>query len=122
MLRIRQAQMAQLDAEQYRRFEDLLLVHLRAVYPAPIATLSDADVRGVIRDGAGRAGAYGITEAYDVCRFIECMMTYGEEFDASMAIPWAGEILRLSGPTGTARMALIDDYEHLLVHGGLRSV
>jgi hypothetical protein len=116
MFVIRSAQMVIFQRAAYRQFEGLMITHLRCCYTATVSRLSDDDLRSLIREGTERAWKYGVTDAYDICRYIECIATYGEDFDTQPETEWAGEILRLPGISGTARMDLIDDYDYLLVH------
>jgi len=109
-MQIRKAQMQALSEYMLDRFEDRMVAHLRSRFPEQTQKMQEPDLRAFIRDGIDRARTYGVTKEFDVRRYLECMVTFGAEFDTEPQTSWAGDILRSEGLTGTGKMDWIDDH------------
>ena len=58
--------------------------------------------------------SYGVESEYDVSRYLNLMVVFGDDFDTDPAHPWASDILTLEGGCGgTVRMdALYEEAAH----------
>ncbi|NMO13587.1 hypothetical protein HPC49_01260 [Pyxidicoccus fallax] len=114
---IRDAQLSALRKVQIRRFEAWVESHLQRHFPEACEAAGEAQVRGDIRHGIARAGAYGITAERQVCQYIDLMFVLGRDFDMDPSLPWAGEILREeSGISERERIRLL--YVRAMEHLG----
>ena len=111
MLRIRKEQMEAFKNDILQKFEDRMSLYLHSQFPEKTQKIQETDLRQMIRTGTFRARKYGVTLEPDVCRFLECMMVHGFNFDTDPKIVWAGKILRDEKMTGREKMNRIDDYE-----------
>lgn len=93
MLIMRTQQMAAFDAAALGAFEDDMLKHAANYFPNHLAIQGEACTRSVIRLGAQKAGAHGLTERSNVCRYLNLMWMFGSYFDADPLLPWAAAIL-----------------------------
>lgn len=81
-----------------RKFEDLVLAHLKKFFPNQCKALGEARIRETIRYGVDRARGYQIVAERDVCKYIDLVIVLGRDFDTDDELPWAGRILRASRP------------------------
>jgi hypothetical protein len=79
--------------QQTQRFEDEMVAHLRKVYPAQSARLSEPELRALVAHGIITARGYNILLEPDVARYIEFMLTISPNFDRGDEAPWAAKIL-----------------------------
>ncbi|MBM4330024.1 MAG: hypothetical protein FJ117_02170 [Deltaproteobacteria bacterium] len=93
MLIIRREQWDVLSRYMVHQFEDDVVKHLQRKFPQKTEGMPDGELRLLIQAGTENAQRYGITIEADVVRYLECMMTYGVEFDTDPSASWAGEIL-----------------------------
>lgn len=117
MLCIRQEQMDALRNEILRRFGDRMEVYLRSQFPEKTRRMEKPQLREVVHKGIVRAREYEVMYEPDVCRYLECMIVHGVEFDRDAATSWAGDILRRKDLDGRAKMNRIDDYEMFSLEG-----
>ena len=111
MLTIRREQLRVLGEVMQRRFEERMLAHLRAEFPAVTRGQTDDDLLALVRRGVASAEPYGVRTEVDVQRYLEYMMIYGPDFDTNPRSAWAGDILRTEGIGGAKKMDWIDDYD-----------
>lgn len=114
---IRDAQTEELGKSYQKRFVERMLRHLRAMFAEKLADRSDEELRELIRDGIENAADYEITIEYDVSRFIEYMVIFGEDFDIDEKTYWAGNILNKSENSGTEKMNEMDYYVNAIAFG-----
>jgi hypothetical protein len=88
VLVIRNAQMAALASAS---FEAWLLQHARRFFAATCDQLGAAGTTSLVREMAARARHHGLSEAADICSYIDLACTFGRDFDS--ALPWAESIL-----------------------------
>lgn len=81
-----------------RNFEQRMVRHLEARFPARCAAMDSSSLLLLVQKGIERAASHGITAEIDVCQFVELTCTLGEEFDEDPSLPWATEILGRAGP------------------------
>jgi hypothetical protein len=81
------------DKDIRRRFENRMVDHLNAFFPAQCGQLGEKEVRNWINLGIQRAGSYGIVSERDVCKYIDIMFVHGRNFDSDPRKPWAASIL-----------------------------
>ena len=93
MLMIREEQIKVLSRYMVDQFENDVVKHLQRKFPQKTEGMPEGELRLLIQAGIENAQRYGIAVEADVVRYVECMMTYGVEFDTDPAAPWAGEIL-----------------------------
>ncbi len=106
------AHMQAFSAQQRRRFEDEMVVHLRKEFPDETADLGEDGLRGMIREGIDKAKGYTITLERDVARYLELMLALSPTFDDGEEYPWAPDILKQGEMTGRDKIERI--YEHIM--------
>lgn len=111
MLHIRKEQMEAFKSDILRKFEDGMAVHLRSQFPEQTKQMKEPELRELVHKGILRAREYEVMFEPDVCRFLECIMVYGIDFDTAPKTAWAGKILRDKKMTGREKMDRIDNYE-----------
>ena len=74
-------------------------------------SIDDEDVHMFVNIGVKRANGFGIDGEYDIQRFLECCLIYGEHFGETPESLWAGQILDQDDLSGTEKMDQINDYE-----------
>lgn len=116
-MKIRDEQFTELGKSYEKRFVEKMLRHLRAMFTEKLAPQSDDEVRELIRHGIDNAADYEITIEYDVSRFIEYMVTFGEDFDIEEKTYWAGNILNKKENNGTEKMDEMDYYVNTIAFG-----
>lgn len=79
---------------------------LRLYGGAAVGRRSDDELHQSIHDGLVVAERHGVTEPYDVYRFVEWQLRLGEGFDRSE--PWVAEILGSDALDGHQKMNRID--------------
>lgn len=72
---------------------DRVFAHVRRFFSAQCAETSDVELRARIRRGLERCDAHGFRAFWDVCRYIDLMVIFGDDFDRSESFPWAGRVL-----------------------------
>ena len=105
---IRQQQMAELAKAMQHRFEQHMLVHLRAHFRSQIGGWSNEPVLRLIRQGIAESEAQGIDAERDVARYIEFLVIYGPQFHS---LAWAAEILDSRDLNGEGKMDRIDNHD-----------
>jgi hypothetical protein len=101
---IRRSQMDTFSNAAASRFAEKMIVHLRKCFPSRCEALSDNQIHEMIGFGIQRSSSYGITAERDVCKYIDVMMVFGQDFDQNQAIPWAQQILNDSQKTPSDRV------------------
>jgi ADP-heptose:LPS heptosyltransferase len=107
MLIIRRQQLAVFSQVEVRKFEDWMLVHLKKFFPAQCAAAGDEEIRKLVRHGVDRAGRYGIKSRADVCKYIDLMIVFGQNFDTDKRHRWAREILTGRGGSEVKMKSLL---------------
>jgi hypothetical protein len=95
MLKIRNAQMKAFEREQ---LEVQLTAHLLECFPPHCEALGPARTREAVRYGIERARTYGFEAASDLCQYLDLMFLFGQGFEDSPELAWAGEILKDRSP------------------------
>jgi hypothetical protein len=111
---IRKEQMDVLSRFMLGQFENEMIVHLRSRFQS-CSQMKDGDLRTLVRGGVERAGQYEIVKEYDVRRYLEFMVEYGDDFDRT---EWAAQILTNQSLSGTQKMDRIDDYTLFVLRDG----
>ena len=109
MLRIRTEQFDVFSKHMRQQFEDRMAVRLRSRFPDHTRPIEEPELRTFIRNGIERAATHNVTAEFDVQRYLEYMVKYGQEFDASPDMSWAGDILNREDLDGSEKMDRIDD-------------
>jgi hypothetical protein len=87
------AQYAALSQDARRRFEDLVIAHLKEFFPERCRPLKEPDLRAVIDYGVKHAAVYNIVSEQGVCTYIDLMFLFGKDFDKHPQLPWACQVL-----------------------------
>lgn len=93
ILKIRPEQMATLDAEALKKFEDRTVGHLRKYFPAHFEHSKEPNIREAVMLGLARARTHNVRKEPAVRSYIDHMMMLGSFFDEDPQLPWAREIL-----------------------------
>ncbi|MGH9689274.1 MAG: hypothetical protein ACRD5K_19575 [Candidatus Acidiferrales bacterium] len=93
MFTIRKEQIEVFRAPALKAYEDRMIAHLCRCFPTKCQAQSEADLREMIRHGVRTAAKYGFTTERHVCKYIDLMMVYGQEFADDPELPWARAIL-----------------------------
>jgi hypothetical protein len=59
--------------------------------------------------GLQKTAAYGITDGWDITRYMECQLRWGARFDEDADYRWAAAVLA-GDLSGTDKMDRIDDH------------
>lgn len=90
---VRQDQIAVFSNHSNRKFEDSMVRHLNENFPSWSASAGECAVRETVRRGIRQSSTYGITSQRDVCRYVDLMVVFGNDFDHDPQLPWASRIL-----------------------------
>ncbi|EKU99380.1 hypothetical protein Lepto7375DRAFT_1407 [Leptolyngbya sp. PCC 7375] len=90
MLRIRQEQMEVFAQVGLRQFEQEAVEHIREIWQEEYSQLGEAGIRAFVKAGIERAQEHGFQMKYDVGRYLDLMLAFGDDFDRSF---WAESIL-----------------------------
>lgn len=103
-MRIRRDQIDHFSNDATGRFTDRMLAHLRKHFPDRCNILNDEQIRSTIQLGIQRSSSYGVTAERDVCKYIDMMMVFGDDFDRRLDLPWAQQILNAEARHPSAKM------------------
>jgi hypothetical protein len=117
MLIIRKSQMDELQSYMLSEYIETMVIQLKTVFPDNTENLTDMDLHVMIEKGIKSAAQYQVVLWDDVKRYLECMLTYGSDFDTRAETSWAKEILNKNNLNGTQKMDSIDAYT-IFVLGG----
>ncbi|MSP00751.1 MAG: hypothetical protein EXR07_06845 [Acetobacteraceae bacterium] len=119
MLAVRNDQLEALRAPTQARFEADTLSHLARFYPVDAASLGEAGLLAVIREGQRDAVARAFTLAGDVRRFITLRMVLGSGFPRDPLLPWAARIVAEGqGQPGTVSRLVVEAADYLELTSG----
>lgn len=107
MLVIRTDQLHVLADSRLQQFEVDIAAHLRARFPSASCTATIERSREFVRESVRIAKGFGITQAYELRRFTELRVEYGENVHL---LDWAAQILNDPTLSGCGKMERIDDY------------
>ena len=93
MLSIRKEQMAVFREPAIEAFVDKMVVHLNKCFPDKCNAMDEPKLRELVKYGIQRAASYKISSERDVCKYVDLMMVFGQDFDQDLKLPWAAEIL-----------------------------
>ena len=93
MLTIRREQREAFRAYMRQAFEERLIRHVAAQFPARCRALGIKRVQERVHYGVDVALCYGLKSKRDVSRYINLMFTLGPDFDSDQRLPWAARIL-----------------------------
>jgi len=108
MFRMRPAHTEALAHAAMDDYVDRVMVHLRTVFPTRLSGTDDGALDAIVRRGITAAGEHGVTIELDVCRYLECVVAFGEDFTAHDAYDPAGTILHDRELTGTEKMDRVE--------------
>lgn len=91
-MRIRPVQLTAIADGLHPEFVDDMQQHLRAHFPAELASLGDEPLRERVLESLERARDYELTRSDDLRRFLNLAAAFGWDFDRER--PWVGEYLR----------------------------
>ena len=107
MLIIRKEQMEAFARQAREQFIHDSIAHIRTVLPDEYAFLGDSRVRESVDLALQRADGYGITDTYDVLRYLNLMYSLGFDFDRDEQYDWAAGILTDKSLSSRTRMDLL---------------
>ncbi|MRG94644.1 hypothetical protein [Polyangium spumosum] len=107
MIQIKKHQMAAFERLAALDFEARTARRLREHFHAALASVSEDELRRLIRLGIERAAAYDIRSDYNVSLYIGAMVHLGRDFDRDGNCPFSTEILRNAYVDATTKMAYI---------------
>ena len=93
MLSIRKEQMVVFREPAVNDFVKRVMVHLNKCFPAKCEAMGEAKVRAMVKYGSQRAVSYRVSSERDVCKYIDLMLVFGQDFDQDPKLPWASSIL-----------------------------
>lgn len=102
MFRIRSRNKDALLRARTRDFEERLVEHLDHCFPDRVRALGATGLRDLVRRGTGRAAGRGMLSERDICKFIDLMLVFGEDFD--VALPWARDVLDRPDPGPSSKV------------------
>jgi hypothetical protein len=105
---------SQTDAFAQAHFETFVsntVGHLVQRFPKETAQLDRDELASLVRHAVEDGRTWGITSAYDVRRFAECLVIYGTDFAKTSTTTWARHILRRDDLSGREKMTTIATYQ-----------
>lgn len=117
MFVIRAEQLATLGEVHREQFVQEMVNHWRTNFRQRVGGASDAELRARVVQGMQRGESYGVLTRYDLRRYLEYVITYGDDFDGNPRTAWAGSILAADGLSGTEKMDQIDAHETFVQRG-----
>lgn len=98
-------------------FIGLVRTELESRLPSAINGRSDEDVRALIVDGIRRAETLGLTDGWDIYRYIEYRFRFGADFEARPEYSEIAGVLRNTEFDGEAKMNWVDWYHENVIQG-----
>lgn len=111
LLTIRTAQMDVLRSERRKRFENLMVHHLRRFFKRRTDGIGEDGLRELIRSGMEKGTEHGFRTEQELCRFIDLMLLFGTRFDQDVG--WAREILQDSAIENRSKKLMFAAKAHL---------
>ncbi len=111
MLMIREEQMSALSQAMLKKFEKTIAIHLNINFQDETKKIPDDELSILIQKGIKQAEHYQIVLEYDVQRYLEFVITYGQNFEKTPNTVWTSKILHNKELNGTVKMNLIDEHE-----------
>jgi hypothetical protein len=93
MLTIRKEQLKVFSQNETLNFEDRVAAHLRKIFPERSELLGEEKLAELIQRGIKRARVYEIVAQRDVCKYLDLMMIFGQDFDIDPKLAWASATL-----------------------------
>ncbi|MEP7125545.1 MAG: hypothetical protein ABJE95_31725 [Byssovorax sp.] len=124
MLKIRKEQKQAFARRELEGFQDRMIDHLGALFPAYCEPLGEPAVRRLIELGVERAARHGVVTERGVCVYLDVMFAFGRDFEADPALPWARAILvdrTINGPLLRADALFEAAFDHLDEARGLHA-
>jgi hypothetical protein len=118
MITIRPEQLIALEADRTSQFDEALVAHLEAAYPAPCAKIGVT--RAFVTRSRLRAVAHGLVTHDAITAFLELLVLHGEQFENSPDGDQALELLAAPEYPGQIKIKLL--VECLLSRAGGRRV
>jgi len=91
MLAIRREQLEELEVKQLQHGA---LTYLRATFPEETGRMEDQDLPGLVRKGVLAARQCGITDQFNVIRYVHLMLSLSPGFELKSEMSWALPFLR----------------------------
>ena len=110
MLQIRPEQVDTLSRNMLEVFIEDMAKHLSRRFPESVEAMEKEQLIAVIRRGIDAAKRHDILKKYDVKRFLEYRIEFGDEFGDNDQTKWAGEILSNDDLSATRKMDKIDSH------------
>ena len=112
MLTIRREQMEVLSAYMRQSFEDRMVRHIAAAFPATFKAMKtggpgDTAVRTFIQSGILKAGQYAIRAERDVASYIEFTLLHGPDFEHGRGLELVLTYLKDARLPGHAKMTVV---------------
>jgi hypothetical protein len=113
--------MMRLNQDQFDVFKDFARANfykktacnLRERLPVEARAFDDLQLEEVVATAGDRGQAYGVTSAYDIRRFAECLLVHGMTFPDGETHGWARDVLEKGKMTGRAKMNMLIQLECL---------
>ena len=92
--------------------EGRALAHLRKCIPDVCESLTEAELRRIVRWGRSRSRGYGVEREADFFRYLNLMFMFGFAFDTDPKYSWASRTLNMQRPS-RAKIDLLMDHAML---------
>jgi hypothetical protein len=96
MLVIRDAVWEELGEAALADFVTRVRLHLRRFFPEQCEALGEKRLGQLVETGIAQARSYGFGTEREVCKYIDLMCVFGDDFDR---LPWARRILESRLPS-----------------------
>jgi len=107
MLTIRMQQMEVLGRARAEAFEREMAAHLGRRFPRAHFASGEPHLRSFVAEGIRLGRTFGLSDRFDLRRFLEFRAEYGENFHQ---LDWAARILNDKHLSGCGKMEQIDSY------------
>jgi hypothetical protein len=102
MLRLRKEHLAAFEAHVVNLFVARVIAHVKAVWPAECAELTEPVLTDMVRAAIQRGSALGLSTEHDLVRYVDLSFLLAKDFESNPLASWTRPILadRMLPPRG----------------------
>jgi hypothetical protein len=104
MFKLRKEHLAAFEAQVVSLFAARVIAHVKAVWAAECAELGDPVVAEIVRGAIQRGAALGLSNEFDIVRFVDLAFILAKDFDTNPLAAWTRPILADKTAAPAARL------------------
>jgi hypothetical protein len=104
MFKLRKEHLAAFEAQVVSLFAARVVAHVKALWAAECAELTEPAVTEIVRGAIQRGAALGISSEFDIVRFVDLAFILAKDFDTNPLATWTRSILADKAAAPTARL------------------